>query len=254
MNSCLADRFTPQAAPESLGTYGQADQASDQVSDEGEHQYNAAGHVRIPRNTSGRHFGPRQDIEEDPEINLSIFAVPDNAFTIDSQSPSSYDSNSLSEPVDQDYIVDLTDLSEKYVRDPDVAQDGQAEANEIGPGTEDASVVELVDAVQIRTEQAREEGPASVLPPVQDLTDTEYNKINDITLELIQDEAVESATTPGPVLFTYAPEATEGPANDSTNRFARFAKGLKKLDNKRLYYKLLINDFYGDNQDKLFTK
>ena len=107
---------------------------------------------------------------------------------------------------------------------------------------------------------------ASVLPPVADLTDIEYNKVNDITLELINEEAVESATpTSAPVLFTNAP-GTEGPSTDRidrfplaattdrNDRFAQFAKRLSNLVDKKLYYKLLIGDFFNESEDKLFVK
>jgi len=126
--------------------------------------------------------------------------VPDDAFTVDSQAPSSFDSyggESLSEPIDaqNEVIVDLTQKLEVEDSLVTVITDNSVPVDE-------AVLAEVVDL--------RTDGPASVLPPVEDLTDVDYNKVNDITLELINEEAVEAATTASPVLFTYAPD-TEGP-------------------------------------------
>ena len=180
---------------------------------------------------------------------------------MDSGAPSSFDSyttNSLSESVATEG-EDVTDLTQKYELEEEVSTQGLSEEEE-----ETVSEAEFVDL-----RSADEE--ASVLPPVQDLTDLDYNKVNDITIELINDEAVESATpTSAPVLFTYAP-ATEGPmivtdriddrsalaasaATDRNDRFAQFAKRLSNLVDKKLYYKLLIGDFFNQSEDKLFVK
>lgn len=173
---------------------------------------------------------------------------------MDSEAPSSFDSyttNSLSESVATEG-EDVTDLTQKYELEEEVSTQGLSEEEE---------TVEFVD-------QRSADEEASVLPPVQDLTDIDYNKVNDITLELINEEAVESATpTSAPVLFTYAP-GTEGPstdridrsalaasaATDRNDRFAQFAKRLSNLVDKKLYYKLLIGDFFNESEDKLFVK
>ena len=169
--------------------------------------------------------------------------MPDDAFTVDSQAPSSFDSyggESLSEPIDaqNEVIVDLTQKLEVDDSLVTVITDNSVPVDE-------AVLAEVVDL--------RTDGPASVLPPVEDLTDVDYNKVNDITLELINEEAVEAATTASPVLFTYAPD-TEGSTPARNDRFARFAKRLSKLNDKKLYFKLLINDFYSDSEEKLFSK
>ena len=169
--------------------------------------------------------------------------MPDDAFTVDSQAPSSFDSyggESLSEPIDaqNEVIVDLTQKLEVEDSLVTVITDNSVPVDE-------AVLAEVVDL--------RTDGPASVLPPVEDLTDVDYNKVNDITLELINEEAVEAATTASPVLFTYAPD-TEGSTPARNDRFARFAKRLSKLNDKKLYFKLLINDFYSDSEEKLFSK
>jgi hypothetical protein len=155
--------------------------------------------------------------------------VPDDAFTVDSQAPTSFDTygtNLLSEPIDGAVESDLVvDLTEKLRTEP-VENNEFAEAPDVD---------------------------AAPLPPIENgVTDYDYsNKINEITLELINEEAVDSSTS-APVLFTYPPE-TEGPTTTTrADRFARFAKGLSQLSDKRLYYKLLINDFYSQSEDKLF--
>ena len=190
-------------------------------------------------------------------ISLS-FSVPDDAFTVDSEAPSSFDSyttNSLSESVATEGKV--TDLTQKYELE-EVSTQGLSEET---VGSTAPEVVDLRGGEQSTDEEA------SVLPPVADLTDIDYNKVNDITLELINEEAVESATpTSAPVLFTYAP-GTEGPstdridrsalaaaATDRNDRFAKFAKRLSNLVDKKLYYKLLIGDFFNESEDKLFVK
>lgn len=190
-------------------------------------------------------------------ISLS-FSVPDDAFTVDSEAPSSFDSyttNSLSEPVATE--GEVTDLTQKYELE-EVSTQGLSEET---VGSTAPEVVDLRGGEQSTDEEA------SVLPPVADLTDIDYNKVNDITLELINEEAVESATpTSAPVLFTYAP-GTEGPstdridrsalaaaATDRNDRFAKFAKRLSNLVDKKLYYKLLIGDFFNESEDKLFVK
>ena len=190
-------------------------------------------------------------------ISLS-FSVPDDAFTVDSEAPSSFDSyttNSLSESVATE--GEVTDLTQKYELE-EVSTQGLSEET---VGSTAPEVVDLRGGEQSTDEEA------SVLPPVADLTDIDYNKVNDITLELINEEAVESATpTSAPVLFTYAP-GTEGPstdridrsalaaaATDRNDRFAKFAKRLSNLVDKKLYYKLLIGDFFNESEDKLFVK
>ena len=190
-------------------------------------------------------------------ISLS-FSVPDDAFTVDSEAPSSFDSyttNSLSESVATE--GEVTDLTQKYELE-EVSTQGLSEET---VGSTAPEVVDLRGGEQSTDEEA------SVLPPVADLTDIDYNKVNDITLELINEEAVESATpTSAPVLFTYAP-GTEGPstdridrsalaaaATDRNDRFAKFAKRLSNLVDKKLYYKLLIGDFFNESKDKLFAK
>lgn len=169
--------------------------------------------------------------------------MPDDAFTVDSQAPSSFDSyggESLSEPIDaqNEVIVDLTQKLKVEDSLVTVITDNSVPVDE-------AVLAEVVDL--------RTDGPASVLPPVEDLTDVDYNKVNDITLELINEEAVEAATTASPVLFTYAPD-TEGSTPARNDRFAQFAKRLSKLNDKKLYFKLLINDFYSDSEENLFSK
>ena len=171
-------------------------------------------------------------------------SVPDDAFTVDSEAPSSFDSyggESLSEPIDaeNEVIVDLTQKLEVEEEEPVTVITDNSEP------VEEAVSAEVVDL--------RTDGPASVLPPVEHLTDVDYNKVNDITLELINEEAVEAATTASPVLFTYAPD-TEGSTPARNDRFARFAKRLSKLNDKKLYFKLLISDFYSDSEEKLFSK
>ena len=177
---------------------------------------------------------------------------------MDSEAPSSFDSyttNSLSEPVATE--GEVTDLTQKYELE-EVSTQGLSEET---VGSTAPEVVDLRGGEQSTDEEA------SVLPPVADLTDIDYNKVNDITLELINEEAVESATpTSAPVLFTYAP-GTEGPstdridrsalaaaATDRNDRFAKFAKRLSNLVDKKLYYKLLIGDFFNESEDKLFVK
>ena len=208
-----------QAAPESLGTYGQED-----LGTYGRSADSAAVATSAPGKSAGRGKG---------EERIAV-SVPDDAFTVDSQAPSSFDSyntNSLSEPVEQQDNSVIVDLTQKY----------QSTEQNLEPE------LQIDEVVDIRTAN----GETEVLPPVIDLTDTEYNKLNDITLELINEEAVESATpTSAPVLFTYAPE--EGPTQAS-NRFVRFAKGLSKLKSKKLYHKLLIADFF-NKSGKLFAK
>ena len=185
-----------------------------------------------------------------------MISVPDDAFTVDSEAPSSFDSyttNDLSESVATD--GEVTDLTQKL------------EVEEVStPLSEEEE--ETAEVVDLRESNQSGDEEASVLPPVADLTDIEYNKVNDITLELINEEAVESATpTSAPVLFTYAP-GTEGPstdridrsalaasaATDRNDRFAQFAKRLSNLVDKKLYYKLLIGDFFNESEDKLFVK
>ena len=155
---------------------------------------------------------------------------------------------------------DITDLTQKYEIE-EVSTQGLSEEETVGSTAPE--VVDLRGGAQSTDEEA------SVLPPVADLTDIDYNKVNDITLELINEEAVESATpTSAPVLFTYAP-GTEGPstdridrsalapcsaANDRNDRFAQFAKRLSNLVDKKLYHKLLIGDFFNESEDKLFAK
>ena len=175
---------------------------------------------------------------------------------MDSEAPSSFDSyttNSLTESVATE--GEITDLTQKYVESDEVST--QAVEEETVGSTFAAEVVDLRESDE----------EASVLPPVADLTDVDYNKVNDITIELINEEAVESATpTSAPVLFTYAP-GTEGPstdridrsalataATDRNDRFAQFAKRLSNLVDKKLYYKLLIGDFFNESEDKLFAK
>ena len=191
-------------------------------------------------------------------FNLFVVSVPDDAFTVDSEAPTSFDSyttNSLTESVATE--GEITDLTQKYVESDEVST--QALEEETVGSTFAAEVVDLRESDE----------EASVLPPVADLTDVDYNKVNDITIELINEEAVESATpTSAPVLFTYAP-GTEGPstdridrsalapssaANDRNDRFAQFAKRLSNLVDKKLYYKLLIGDFFNESEDKLFAK
>ena len=185
-----------------------------------------------------------------------MISVPDDAFTVDSEAPSSFDSyttNDLSESVATD--GEVTDLTQKLEVE-EVSTPLSEEEEETVP----AEVVDLRESNQSGDEEA------SVLPPVADLTDIEYNKVNDITLELINEEAVESATpTSAPVLFTNAP-GTEGPSTDRidrfplaattdrNDRFAQFAKRLSNLADKKLYYKLLIGDFFNESEDKLFVK
>ena len=210
-----------QAAPESLGTYGQ----EEALGTYGRSLDSTAVATSAPGKSAGRGRG---------EERISV-TVPDNAFTVDSQAPSSFDSyntNSLSEPVEQQDSGVIVDLTQKY----------QSTEQNLEPE------LQINNVVDIRTPNQDSE----VLPPIVDLTDTEYNKLNDITLELINEEAVESATpTSAPVLFTYAP--AEGPTQASSNRFSRFAKGLNKLKHKKLYYKLLITDFLNES-GKLFAK
>ena len=189
-------------------------------------------------------------------FNVFVVSVPDDAFTVDSEAPSSFDSyttNSLTESVATE--GEITDLTQKYVESDEVST--QAVEEETVGSTFAAEVVDLRESDE----------EASVLPPVADLTDVDYNKVNDITIELINEEAVESATpTSAPVLFTYAP-GTEGPstdridrsalataATDRNDRFAQFAKRLSNLVDKKLYYKLLIGDFFNESKDKLFVK
>ena len=178
---------------------------------------------------------------------------------MDSEAPTSFDSyttNSLSESVATE--GDITDLTQKYEIE-EVSTQGLSEEETVG-----STAPEVVD---LRGGEQSTDEEASVLPPVADLTDIDYNKVNDITLELINEEAVESATpTSAPVLFTYAP-GTEGPstdridrsalataATDRNDRFAQFAKRLSNLVDKKLYYKLLIGDFFNESEDKLFAK
>ena len=177
---------------------------------------------------------------------------------MDSEAPSSFDSyttNSLSESVATE--GDITDLTQKYEIE-EVSTQGLSEEETVG-----STAPEVVD---LRGGDQSTDEEASVLPPVADLTDIDYNKVNDITLELINEEAVESATpTSAPVLFTYAP-GTEGPSTDRidrfplaattdrNDRFAQFAKRLSNLVDKKLYYKLLIGDFFNESEDKLFVK
>jgi len=185
--------------------------------------------------------------------------VPDDAFTVDSEAPTSFDSyttNSLSESVATE--GEITDLTQKYELE-EVSTQGLSEEETVG-----STAPEVVD---LRGGDQSTDEEASVLPPVADLTDIDYNKVNDITLALINEEAVESATpTSAPVLFTYAP-GTEGPstdridrsslaaaATDRNDRFAQFAKRLSNLVDKKLYYKLLIGDFFNESEDKLFAK
>ena len=170
-------------------------------------------------------------------------SVPDEAFTVDSQAQPSFDSyggDTLSEPIDAENEV-IVDLTQKL----------EVEDAPVTVITDNSEPVE--EAVSAEVVDLRTDGPASVLPPVEHLTDVDYNKVNDITLELINEEAVEAATTASPVLFTYAPD-TEGSTPARNDRFARFAKRLSKLNDKKLYFKLLISDFYSDSEEKLFSK
>ena len=164
---------------------------------------------------------------------------------MDSEAPTSFDSyttNSLSESVATE--GEITDLTQKYELE-EVSTQGLSEEETVG-----STAPEVVD---LRGGDQSTDEEASVLPPVADLTDIDYNKVNDITLELINEEAVEAATTASPVLFTYAPD-TEGSTPPRNDRFARFAKRLSKLNDKKLYFKLLISDFYSDSEEKLFSK
>jgi hypothetical protein len=225
-NSIEYDDYDPndvpadQAAPESLASYGQANQPT--ITDNSQQ-------AELESYSPGV-----------PQVATSA-PVPEVAFSLDSQAPSSFDSyntNSLAQPVIED------NLNEEIFVEPNLNEEIFVDLTQ-GSGERNTATVEEEDKIVFEE--------ASVLPPVVDLTDFDYDDDSDdikdiITLKVKLPKSPETATAaPAPVLFTYAPGTTSGPEN-RRDRFARLAKGLSKLSNKRLYYKLLINDFYHHSQ------
>jgi len=181
--------------------------------------------------------------------------VPDEIFTVDSKAPTSFDSynpqsidNSLSQSFindnGQDDVIDLTEPQADVPQfAPAIEQLPDLTVNDIDISSENVTPVSIQEVANDVVEDVElasydEDTPtASLLPPViADVVDTKIN-------ELFSDDAEEPVTpTAAPVLFTYAP--VEG-------RFVNLTKRLSKLNNKKLYHKLLIQSFF--SEAKQFT-
>ena len=179
-----------------------------------------------------------------------LYLVPDEIFTVDSKAPTSFDSynpqpndDSLSQSVTNDNIqTDVIDLTEPQADTPQFAPaieqlpdltvtDIDTTSEIVTPVTIQQVVNDVVEDSQLAS--YKEEIPtASLLPPVI------ANIVDIKSVEQFSDDTVESVTpTAAPVLFTYAP--VEG-------RFVELTKRLSKLNNKTLYHKLLIQQFFSE--------
>ena len=174
--------------------------------------------------------------------------VPDEIFTVDSKAPTSFDSynpqsnvDSQSQSVTNDNgQTDVIDLTEPQADAPQFApafeQLPDLTVTDVDLGSDEiVTPVSIQDAVIDEDEPASyEQEPltASLLPPVI------ANVVDSRSVDAFVEDLDESVTpTSAPVLFTYAP--VEG-------RFVKLTKRLSNLSNKKLYHKLLIQQFFSE--------